>query len=105
MTEQPATSLDRDDGTVTVRLHGEVDVLTVDEVRMALAEAIRSRPASVVVDLADLTFIDSTGLGAIVFGFQRAREADIAFALARPPAGIHRLLVLSGVLEVIKLSA
>ncbi len=97
------TSLDRDADTATVALRGEVDVLTVDQVRVALTDAIAEGPRSIVVDLADLAFIDSTGLGALVFGFQRARDAGIAFRLARASRGVRQVLVLSGLLEVVEL--
>ncbi|GAA2522121.1 STAS domain-containing protein [Winogradskya humida] len=102
MTEEPVTSLDRQADVATVALHGEVDVLNVDQVRVALVEALETRPRSVVVDLADLSFIDSTGLGAIIFGFQRARDEGIGFQLAHPSRGVHQILVLSGLLEVVE---
>ncbi|MGA5304033.1 STAS domain-containing protein [Nucisporomicrobium flavum] len=103
MTDEPVTSLDRDADVATVALHGEVDVLNVDQVRVALVEAIETRPRALVVELSKLSFIDSTGLGAIIFGFQRARDEGIAFSLARPTRGVHQILVLSGVLEVVDL--
>jgi anti-sigma B factor antagonist len=103
VTEEPVTSLDRDADTVTVALHGEVDVLNVEEVRRSLAEAVEGRPGSIVVDMSELSFIDSTGLGALVFGFQRARDAGIGFRLARPSSGVRQILVLSGLLEVVEL--
>jgi anti-sigma B factor antagonist len=103
VTEELVTSLDRDADTVTVALHGEVDVATVDQVRVALADAIAAKPRHIVVDLSDLSFIDSTGLGALVFGFQRCRDAGIAFRLARPTRGVRQILVLSGLLEVVEL--
>jgi anti-sigma B factor antagonist len=102
--EEVVTSLDRDADTATVALHGEVDVLTVDQVRVALTDAIAGRPEAIVVDLADLSFIDSTGLGALVFGFQRARDAGTAFRLARASRGVRQVLVLSGLLEVVELT-
>ena len=104
MTEEPVTSLDRADDVVTVRLHGEIDVLNVDQVRVSLVEALESRPRTIIVDLAELSFIDSTGLGAIIFGFQRARDQDVAFELAHPSRGVRQILVLSGVLEVVTLT-
>ena len=103
MSDERVTSLDRDGDTVTVALHGEVDVLNVDQVRLALGEAIAAKPRQIAVDLADLSFIDSTGLGALVFGFQRSRDAGIAFRLARPSRGVRQILVLSGLLEVVEL--
>jgi anti-sigma B factor antagonist len=104
VSEERVTTLDRDGDTVIVALRGEVDVLTVDQVRLALSEAIAARPTDIVVDLAGLSFIDSTGLGALVFGFQRSRDAGIGFRLARPSRNVHQVLVLSGLLEVVELS-
>jgi len=100
--EEPATRLDRDADVVTMALHGEVDILTVDEVRRSLTEAVESRPSAIVVDLSALSFIDSTGLGALIFGFQRAREAGIGFRLARPSPNVRQILTLSGLLEVVE---
>jgi anti-sigma B factor antagonist len=96
-------SLDRVADTVTVHLHGEVDVMVVDQVRMALTDALAAAPRSVVVELSGLSFIDSTGLGALVFGFQRARDAGVSFRLAHPTKGVRQILVLSGLLEVVEL--
>lgn len=103
VSEEPATSVVRDADTVTVALHGEVDILTVDQVRQALAEAVAGRPGTIVVELSALTFIDSTGLGALMFGFQRARDAGITFRLAHPAPAVRQILVLSGLLEVVGL--
>lgn len=103
MTEEPVTSLARTADVVTVTLRGEVDVLNVDQVRTALVQALEGAPGSVVVDLSELSFIDSTGLGAIIFGFQRARDEGVGFALAHPSRGVHQILVLSGLLEVVDL--
>jgi anti-sigma B factor antagonist len=102
--DEIVTSVSRADDTITVSLHGEVDVLTVDQVRVALAEAVADRPERIVVDLADLSFIDSTGLGALVFGFQRSRDEGVGFRLAHPTSGVHQILVISGLLEVVELT-
>ena len=103
MPDEIVTNLDFDAGTATVALRGEVDVLTVDQVRVALTEALAAGPLEIVVDLSELTFIDSTGLGALIFGFQRAREAGVRFRLAHPTRSVRQILVLSGLLEVVEL--
>ena len=104
MPDEIVTQLDPDAGTTTVALLGEVDVLTVDQVRVALEEALALRPREIVVELRDLDFIDSTGLGALISGFQRARDAGIQFRLAHPSRSVHQILVLSGLLEVVELT-
>jgi anti-sigma B factor antagonist len=102
--EDQVTAAHRDGDTITVFLRGEVDVLNVDQVRRALSEALAAQPRQIVVDLAELSFIDSTGLGSLIFGFQRSRDAAIAFRLARPTVGVRQILVLSGLLEVVELT-
>ncbi|GAA2641489.1 STAS domain-containing protein [Paractinoplanes durhamensis] len=104
MSDEIVTNLDRDADTTTLSLAGEVDVLTVDQVRVALEEALADRPREIVVDLSELSFIDSTGLGAIIFGFQRARDAGIRFRLAHPTRTVHQILMLSGLLEVVEVT-
>ena len=104
MPDEIVTSVDQNARTVTVSLHGEVDVLTVDQVRVALTDALAASPHDIVVDLAELTFIDSTGLGALIFGFQRARDAGVRFRLAHPSRSVRQILVLSGLLEVVELT-
>jgi len=98
------TTLDQEAGIATVALHGEIDVLTVDRVRVALAGALAAHPDELVVELSDLSFIDSTGLGALIAGFQRARDAGVSFRLAHPTPGVRQILVLSGLLEVVRLT-
>ncbi|WP_232539182.1 STAS domain-containing protein [Actinoplanes sp. SE50] len=98
------TSLDADGNTTTVSLRGEIDVLTVEQVRVALGEAVTGRPRQIVVDMAAVAFIDSTGLGALISGFQRARDQGIAFQLAHPSPNVRQILVLSGFLEVVQVT-
>lgn len=104
MPDEIVTHLDADVGTATLALLGEVDVLTVGQVRVALDEALAARPREIVVELRDLDFIDSTGLGALISGFQRARDSGIGFRLAHPSRAVHQILVLSGLLEVVELT-
>ena len=104
MADEIVTTLDQEAGIATVALHGEIDVLTVDRVRVALAGALAAHPDELVVELSDLSFIDSTGLGALIAGFQRARDAGVSFRLAHPTPGVRQILVLSGLLEVVRLT-
>lgn len=104
MSDEPVTTVAHDAGVVTVSLHGEVDVLTVDQVRKALVTALDRTPTKIIVDLTALSFIDSTGLGALVSGFQRARDQGIGYELAHPRRGVRQVLVLSGLLEVVPLT-
>lgn len=57
-----------------LRVSGEIDMATAPELRFALVEEINEGCALVVVDLADVDFVDSTGLGVLLGGLVRARR-------------------------------
>ncbi|GAA3304644.1 hypothetical protein GCM10020218_104590 [Dactylosporangium vinaceum] len=76
--------------TVVLTVSGEVDYETAPELRAAVLGAIEPHPAGVVLDLAGLRFMDSSGLGVIVGGWQRAQQADVRYVLRRVPPGDRR---------------
>jgi anti-anti-sigma factor len=102
--DEIVTSIDTDRHATTVALRGEVDVLTVGQVRVALEEALAAGSREIVVDLRELAFIDSTGLGALILGIQRARDAGIRYRVAGPSKSVHQILALSGLLEVVEVT-
>ena len=73
---------------------GELDAYTVGEFREALSD-LASKPR-LLIDLSDVPFMDSAGLGALIGGIRRAREAggDVAVACSRPT--LTRLLHTTG---------
>jgi anti-anti-sigma factor len=76
-----------DDGTVaTVRLIGELDLASADQVRNCFGEIFASGRRRLVADLSELDFIDSTGLGVMVAALKRFRSdgGEMAVADAAP---------------------
>lgn len=73
---------------------GELDAYTVARFREALGEL--SAAPRLVIDLSSVPFMDSAGLGALIGGIRRAREAggDVAVACSRPT--LTRLLHTTG---------
>jgi anti-sigma B factor antagonist len=66
-----------DDGTRVIAVRGELDLSTAPELEGPLEEAIAAGDASVLVDLSECEFIDSTGIALIVRAWQRLdRAAD-----------------------------
>jgi anti-sigma B factor antagonist len=82
------------DGYALCRPVGELDAYTVAAFRDALGE-LATKPR-VVIDLSDVPFMDSAGLGALIGGIRRAREhgGDVAVACSRPT--LTRLLHTTG---------
>ncbi len=69
------------DGSSLVRLAGEVDTYTVPDVRAAFDTVALAPGATVVVDLREVTFLDSSGLGAVIGLYHRARVAGATLRL------------------------
>ena len=55
-------------------LEGEIDLHVSPRVERALASIIKKRPAHVVVDLSGVTFIDSSGLAALIHALQDVKQ-------------------------------
>ncbi len=76
------------------RPSGELDAYTVGVFRESLANLADSK--RLLIDLSDVPFMDSAGLGALIGGIRRTREAEGAVVVAcnRPP--LTRLLHTTG---------
>ena len=85
------TSTDEHDGKVVVSVEGDVDLVTSEELRRVLEDAVRVNP-HVEVDLTGLTFIDSSGLSALVEGHRAAHDAGGVVVLRNPTPMLRRLL-------------
>ena len=79
---------------VVCRPNGELDAFTVSGFREALADLASRR--RVIIDLSAVTFMDSAGLGALIGGIRRIREAggDVGVSCNRPT--LLRLLRTTG---------
>ncbi|TDC87450.1 STAS domain-containing protein [Actinomadura sp. 7K507] len=63
-------------GLTVVKISGEIDVFTSPRLREALLDIIDNGGAYLVIDLGEVTFLDSTGLGVLVGIYHRLRARD-----------------------------
>lgn len=82
------------EGYTICRPVGELDAFTVSQFRQSLADLASSH--RLLIDMSDVPFVDSAGLGALIGGIRRARElgGDVAVACNRPT--LTRLLRTTG---------
>ncbi len=68
------------------RVHGDVDFSRQPELRNALLEGIKRSPQRIVVDLADVGYMDSSGLAALVeaLGLQRKKDGKFVLCTLQP---------------------
>ncbi len=90
-----------DDGSaVLFKLRGTLDIATSPTLRAALSEA-QNNKKNVVIDLTEVEFLDSTGLGALIGAHRRAAEGETSVRLIVSPGPILRLLAITGLIRAL----
>ena len=86
-----------DDDVVALSIFGELDQATVPDLRESVDPVIENGHQSLLVDLSDCAFIDSSGLAAFVAIREQITAApERAFAICCPDTQVRRLLELTG---------
>lgn len=90
-------------GVPVLNVRGEIDVSTSPNLQEALAELISRPPRLWMVNMADVSFIDSTGLGVLVGAVRdmRAAGGDLRLVVTQPQ--ILKLLELTGLDKVFEI--
>lgn len=83
------------DGITLVVLSGELDIYTVASFRSDL-ESVDPAASPLVLDLSDVTLLDSSGLGALVSLLNRARAGNGQLGLVCPQKRIRRVFEITG---------
>ncbi|GAC1517804.1 MAG: STAS domain-containing protein [Acidimicrobiales bacterium] len=107
MAEEPptvSTSVPSDSRTWTVLpLVGDVDLASAPALRQQLADMTTESPSFLVIDMSELDFIDSTGLGVLVGTLRRLRATGGDVRLAAARTGIARVFSVTGLDRVFSL--
>jgi anti-anti-sigma factor len=77
-------------------LYGELDIATAPEL-VEMLDRFRRLGHAVAVDLAEVTFMDSTGLTTLMDAQRAAQENGWSFEIRRPSAPVRRVFDLAGV--------
>ncbi len=87
-------------GVVHLAVAGEIDMATADELQEAISDAVtRADTATVVVDLTDVSFCDSIGIGILVRAHVEAAQHGTVVQISNPQRQIRRVLEITGVLD------
>jgi anti-anti-sigma factor len=87
-------------GESVMHVHGELDVATAPRLEEALVRP-RADGERLVLDFADLRFMDSTGLRALLRGRRAADEGGWELCLRHVPDQVQRLFELAGVRDIV----
>jgi anti-sigma B factor antagonist len=84
-----------------VRAEGEIDLASAPELREVLTAELRVGPAKLIIDMAGVTFIDSTGLSAMIDAFKQGQATGTQVVLRAPSVRVRRVLEVSGLDKVL----
>lgn len=91
-------------GTTVVEVAGELDVSTAGELREAFVESIpETEPCNLCLDIRNLTFLSSVGIGLIVSACKRVRAQGGSFSAVCGQSSARRVLEISGLPDYLQL--
>jgi anti-anti-sigma factor len=91
--------------TVRLALTGELDISGAPRVEQELERIEREAPATIVLDLRDLAFMDSTGLRVILAADGRAREQSRRLVIVRGSDTVQRIIEMTRLDERLEIVA
>lgn len=86
---------------VVLRPRGRLTSGDAPELRAVVADLVEQGVTKIVVDLEETTFLDSSGLGALVAGLRAARTAGGDLTIARPTGQVLDVLTLTTMIRVL----
>jgi anti-anti-sigma factor len=92
----------RDDGIMLLRLKGRMDIEGTGEVDLRLTAATAEDGMRVIIDLTDVTFMASIGIGVLVRLAKAIRLRNGAVVLTNPQPIVKLVLDKTGIPEVIR---
>jgi anti-sigma B factor antagonist len=100
MAVQPSTAVC--DGVRLVHVEGEIDVANAGALRARLRAAVDDAGHDgVLVDLAQLTFLDARGLGSLMTGAAYAAHRHVPLTVVNTPAPVRRIMEITGTAETL----
>ena len=89
-------------GICLIRARGEVDVASAPRLQAAIDAAIESKPTSMLIDLSEVSFLDSSGLRVLVDAQRRTSEMGAGFAVDGMSPALERVFEIAGLIDMLK---
>ena len=87
-------------GHFVIAARGEIDLFTAPELKQVVTDAIESGERRVVIDLTDVSFLDSTALGVLIGAVKRLRSRGGALAIVNTEASITKTFEITGLDQI-----
>ncbi|MBP3431299.1 MAG: STAS domain-containing protein [Clostridia bacterium] len=88
-------------GVMYVLLCGELDEHSATYTRLTLDEMFSSEKFNkIVIDLSELVFMDSTGIGVLIGRYKRMKDKDIPIYIANPSKHAEKIFKMTGLYDI-----
>jgi len=89
-------------GIGVVMPRGRLNMVSARRLKELLSELVSDGTSRIVVDMAETTFLDSSGLGALIAGLKSARQAGGDLRIARPTPSVQTVFQLTNLDKVLR---
>jgi len=90
-----------DAGSAVIRCNGRLNMVAAPALKVGIEKLVSEGQARLVVDLADISFIDSSGLGSLIAGLKKARQAGGNLRIAEASEQVLTVLRLTNLDRVL----
>jgi anti-sigma B factor antagonist len=90
------------DGVELLRVEGELDIATAARLISVLNSSVAEAIKSVVVDLTEVGFMDSTGLALLINAHRRLSLRRKGFAVVCPPGPLRRVFEITDMIDTLR---
>ena len=91
----------RESGVWEFKLIGEVDISNAQYFKKQLETALAEARQNITIDLDELSYIDSTGLGVIIGAYGSIKNDGLAIKVINPRDNVKKLLNISGLSKIL----
>ena len=92
------------EGNLVVKLEGEIDHHSAKEIREGLDKMIaENKPKTLVLELSEIDFMDSSGLGLVLGRYRRLNEIGSKMLIKNPGERTEKIFTMAGVDKLIKI--
>ena len=89
------------DNQAVISVIGELDFHSAPRLREQILNVLNAGVGDLVIDLGEMDFVDSSGLGVLVMGLKRMRECHGSFQLRSPTRNTSKVLEISGLSKLL----
>ncbi|MCU9615168.1 STAS domain-containing protein [Caldibacillus lycopersici] len=92
--------VNKTDGNTIMKISGEIDAYTAPKLKETINQLTKEDGKNVVIDLTDVIYMDSTGLGVLVAAFKKIKTNGGSFILTGLSNRLQRLFTITGLSEI-----